>query len=162
MHTRETVSSILGGRRGSGCFSWHVGYVTVALSTSSGARLQASCDYPTYLAICKVDNGRLEPSMDNFLALAFTVLILGAHSWCCLKRNLFPQCRSDSDHLRYIWHTWSLGVLPVARKPLNGTEEESRDCLGTVEASGRGSGRATGIAPLCQLPALPHRDTAFL
>lgn len=68
----------------------------------------------------------------------------------------------DSDHLRYIWPTWSLGVLPIARKPLNGTEEESRGCLGTVEASGRGSGRATGISPLCQFPALPHRDTAFL
>ena len=31
-------------RRGSGCFSRHVVYVTVVLSTSSGARLQASCD----------------------------------------------------------------------------------------------------------------------
>ena len=66
-------------------------YVTVVLSTSSGARLQASCDYPTYLVICKVDNGRLEPSMYNFLALAFTVIILGAHIWCCLKGICFPN-----------------------------------------------------------------------
>lgn len=52
-------------------------------------------------------------------------------------------------------------MLPFADKPLSGTEEESRDCFGTVEASGRGNGRATGTSLLCQFPP-PPRDTAFL
>lgn len=76
---------VLGGRRGSGCFSWEV--VHVIMVRESG------CSWLT-LSSVKWGQWQLGAHMDItkcFLALGLTAIVLGTHDWVlCQEESVFP------------------------------------------------------------------------